>query len=67
MLHAGAQTWAMNVDILNRLRRNDRAMIRCICNVKAKDEVSSELGIKDLDVVLCTSRMRWFGHVERKT
>ena len=52
--------------------RNDRAMIRWICNVKAKDEVSSdslltELGIQDLDVVLCTGRMRWFGHVERST
>ena len=25
------------------------------------------LGIQDLDVVLRTSRMRWFGHVERST
>ena len=66
------ETWAMKVDTLNRLRRNDRAMIRWICNVRAKDEVSSDslltkLGIQDLDVVLCTSRMRWFGHVERRT
>ena len=39
---------------------------------RAKDEVSSDslltkLGIQDLDVVLRTSRMRWFGHVERST
>ena len=71
MLHA-AETWAMKVDTLNRLRRNDRAMIRWICNVRAKDEVSSDslltkLGIQDLDVVLRTSRMRWCGHVERST
>ena len=71
MLHA-AETWAMKVDTLNRLQRNDRAMIRWICNVRAKDEVSSDslltkLGIQDLDVVLRTSRMRWFGHVERST
>ena len=71
MLHA-AETWAMKADSLNRLRRNNHAMIRWICNVKAKDEVSSDsllkkLGIQDLDVVLCTSRMRWFGHVERST
>ena len=71
MLHA-AETWVMKVDTLNRLRRNDRAMIRWICNVRAKDEVSSDslltkLGIQDLDVVLRTSRMRWFGHVERST
>ena len=71
MLYA-AETWAMKVDTLNHLRRNDRAMIRWICNVRAKDEVSSDslltkLGIQDLDVVLRTSRMRWFGHVERST
>ena len=57
---------------VNRLWRNDHAMIHWICNVKAKDEVSSDspltkLGIQDLDVVLCTSRMKWFGHVERST
>ena len=74
-----AETWAMKVDTLNRFRRNDRAMIRWICNVRAKDEVSSDsrltkLGIQTpfsqslgLDVVLRTSRMRWFGHVERST
>ena len=53
MLHA-AETWAMKADTLNHLRRNDRAMIRWICNVKAKDEVSSDslltkLGIQNLD------------------
>ena len=58
------------VDTLNCLRRNYRAMLHWICNVRAKDEVSSDslltkLGIQDLDVVLRTSRIRWFGHVER--
>ena len=71
MLHA-AETWAMTVATLNSMRRNVHSMIRWICNVKAKDEVSSdsllsELGIQDLDVVLRTSRMRGFGHVERST
>ena len=71
MLRA-AETWAMKADTLNRLQRNDRAMILWFCNVKAKDEVSSDslltkLGIQDLDVVLPTSRMRWFGHVECST
>ena len=71
MLHA-AETWAMKVATLNRLRRNDRTMIPWICNVMAKDEVSSDsiltkLGIQDLDMVLRTSRIRWFGHVEHST
>ena len=71
MLHA-AETWAMTAATLNRMRRDDSAMIRWICNVKAKDEVSSDsllskLGIHDLEAMLRTSRMRWFGHVERST
>ena len=40
MLHA-AETWAMKADTLNRLRHNERAMIRWIYNVKTKDEVNS--------------------------
>ena len=61
MLHA-TETWAMNVATLNRPR--------WICNVMANDEVSSDsllskLGLQDIDVVLRSSRMRWYGHVER--
>ena len=71
MLYA-AETWAMKVHTQNPLRHNDRAMIRWICNVKATGEVSSDsiltkLGIQDLDVVLRTSRMRWFGHAGHST
>ena len=71
MLQA-AETLAMKADTLNRLRRNDRVMIRWICNVKAKDEVSSDslftkLGIQDLNVMPRTSRMRWIGHIEHST
>ena len=29
----------------------------------SSDSLLTKLGIKDLNVVLCTSRMRWFGHV----
>ena len=55
MLHV-AETWAMTAATLNHLPRNDRAMIRWICNVKARDEVSSDalllkLGIQSLDAV----------------
>ena len=69
MLHV-AETWAMTVATLNRLWCNDCAMIRWICNVKVNDEVSSysllsNLGLQDIDVVLRSSRMRWYGHVER--
>ena len=33
----------------------------------SSDALLTKLGIQDLDVVLCTSRMRWFEHVERST
>ena len=45
-------------------------MMCWICNFKANDEVSSDslfskLGLQDIYVVLCSSKMRWYGHVER--
>ena len=68
MLHA-AETWLVTVSTLNHLRRNDLAMIRWMCNIKTNDNVCShsllsKLGIRDVEAVLRTSRMRWFGHVE---
>ena len=61
MLHA-AETWVMTMVKLNQLRRNDHKSIHWICNVKAKDEVSSDfllsnLGIQISDDVLCNIRM----------
>ena len=54
------------------LIKSGKIVSRTSNNVYAKDEVSSDslrtnLGIQDLDVVLRTSRIRWFGHVERST
>ena len=69
MLHA-AETWPVTVSTLNRLRQNDLAMIHWMCNIEIKDNVCShslllKIGIRDVKVVLRTSRMRWFGNVER--
>ena len=54
-----------------RLQRNDRAMIRQICNVRPQDIVTirsneplARLGIEDLDLILKERRLRWYGHVE---
>ena len=68
MLHA-AETWPVTVSTLNRLRRNDLAMIRWMCNIKTNDNACSQslfskLGIQDVEVVFRTSRMRSFGHVK---
>ena len=71
MLHA-SETWPLTKPNLQRLQRNDRAMIRQICNVRPQDNVTTRsnellvrLGFEDLDLILKERRLRWYGHVER--
>ena len=71
MLHA-SETWPLTKPNLQHLQRNDRAMIRQICNVRPQDIVTTRsnellvrLGIEDLDLILKERRLRWYGHVER--
>ena len=71
MLHA-SETWPLTKPSLQRLQRNDRAMIRQLCNVIPQDtatirstELLAPLRIEDLDLILKESRLRWYGHVER--
>ena len=73
MLHA-SETWPLTKPSLQRLQRNDRAMIRQICNVKPQDtatirstELLARLGIEDLDLTLKERRLRWYGHVEHSS
>ena len=73
MLHA-SDTWPLTRPDLHRLRRNNRAMIRQICNVKPEDvatvrsnELLARLEIDNLDVILREKRLCWFGHVERSS
>ena len=70
MLHA-SETWLLTKPNLQRLQRNDRAMIRQICNARLQDvvttrsnELLAQLGIEDLDLILKERRLRWCGHVE---
>ena len=63
MLHA-SETWPVTKSCLLRLQRNDRAMIRQICNVKPQDtatirstELLARLGIEDLDLILKERRL----------
>ena len=73
MLHA-SKTWPLTKPNLQRLQRNDRAMIRQICNVRPQDIVTTRsngllvrLGIEDLDLILKDRGLRWYGHVERSS
>ena len=62
VLHA-AETWTMTVVTLNHPRPNDHAVIRWSVMEVSSDSLLSKLGIQDLDVVLCTSGIRWIGRV----
>ena len=71
MLHA-SETWPLTKPNLQHLQRNDRAMIRQICNVRPQDVVTTRsnellawLGTEDLDLNLKERRLHWYGHVER--
>ena len=68
MLYA-SETWPLTKPNLLCLQRNDRAMIRQVCNIRPQDIVTTtssellvQLGIKDLDLIL---KERRHGHVER--
>ena len=70
MLHA-SETWPLTKPNLQHLQRNDRAMIKQICNVRPQDvvttrsnELLAQLGIEDLDLILKERRICWYGHVE---
>ena len=70
MLYA-RETWLLTKQNLQGLQRNDRAMIRQICNVKPQDtgtiwsnELIGQLGIEDLDLILKERRLCWYGHME---
>ena len=70
MLHA-SETWPLTKPNLQHLQRNERAMIRQICNVRPQGVVTTRsnelarLGVEDLGLILKRRRLRWYGHVER--
>ena len=73
MLHA-SETWPLTKMNLQRLQRNDRAMIRHICSIKPEDvarvrssELLAKLQLEDLNLILRERRLRWFGHVARSS
>ena len=72
----GSETWAMKADlmkaeVLARLGRAERMMVRKMCGVslkdrKHRDELLSHLGIECVENKIQRARLRWFGHVEQK-
>ena len=68
----GTETWAMKKANLQSLERTERMMVRWMCGVSLKDRkhsvnLYSLLGVQGINEVVRRGRLRWFGHVERKS
>ena len=68
----GTETWAMKKANLHSLERTERMMVRWMCEVSLKDrkrsvDLYSLLGVQSVAEVVRQSRLRWLGHVERKS
>ena len=63
----GSECRALTTADVQRLQRNERAMIRCICKVKFSNDYGllNKLCLKNPDITLRTNHLRWFGHVCR--
>ena len=72
VLTYGTETWAMKKTNLQSLERTERMMVRWMCGVLLKDmkrsvDLYSLLGVQSVSEVVRRGRLRWFGHVERKS
>ena len=61
----------MKVEYELKLNRTDMSMIRWVCGVKLNERKKSEklkelLGLEPVSLMIKKSRLRWFGHIERK-
>lgn len=66
----GCETWPLKSDQVTKLIRTENAMIRRLCGVrtnkKSSEELRQMLQIENVADFLRRSRLRWFGHVQRK-
>ena len=72
VLTYGTETWAMKIANLQSLERTERMMVRWMCGVSLKDrkrsvDLYSLLRVQSVAEVVRRGRLRWFGHVERKS
>ena len=67
-----SKTWSLTTPSLNRLKRNDLAMMRWVCRARVENRISEEnmhakLGIQNIELALRCYRLRWFDHVVRSS
>ena len=66
-----SETWPIKVEHELKMNRTEMSMIRWMCGVKLNERKKSEelrevLGLEPVSLIIKKSRLRWFGHVERK-
>src|SRR5664279_4197448 len=72
LLVYGSETWPIKVEDMQRLERTEKMMVRWMCGATLKNKISSVELYSCLDVeavsdVVRRGRLRWFGHLERKS
>ena len=68
----GTETWGMKKANLHSLERTEWMMARWMCRMSLKDrkcsvDLYSLLSVQSVTEVVRRGRLRWFGHVERKS
>ena len=68
----GSETWAITTEDSKRLERAEAQMVRWMSGVTLKDrkrtsEVLQSLGLDSITMVITKARLRWYGHVQRKS
>jgi len=66
-----SETWPMKVEHELKMNCTEMSTIRWMCGVKLNEREKSEeprelLGLEPVSLMIIKSRLRWFGHVERK-
>jgi len=64
----GRKTWPMKVEHELKMNHTEMSMIRWMCGFKLNErkKCGELLGLEPVSLVIKNSRLRWFGHVERK-
>ena len=67
-----SETWPLTQNLENCIRSCDRRMIRMITKTRLTDRISSDellqrCGLEDVLKVISVRRLRWYGHVARRT
>jgi len=68
----GSETWPMKMEDIQHLQRAEIMMVRWMCGVTLRDRVTSDellslMKVNAVFEVVRQNRLRWFGHVYRKS